>query len=316
MRSTHRASSACRWTGLMVALAIGVGTAVSGTTGAGASGSSPTTATCRPPSTADSGQTPSPSHAGVHEVRIAEICPAFRGRSFGTVGRYERVRGTILGSVDPADPRNAPIADLANAPRNGRDSSSTRSSSCCCDRSTRRGATTAWSTSRRTAATSCRCSSSTARHRRTIRPRAVDAGNGFLMRQGYSLMTIAWDPTVADGRRSAPGDVPGGEEPRRLGDRRAGARGDHLRRRSTPSTAPVDVRRGDARQVTGDADGPPPLRRCARRRPAVGLGLQRRWHGRPPAPRPGSRSSRASSTSSRYSGEGSARRRARLRRHP
>ena len=30
---------------------------------------------------------------------------------------------------------------------------------------------------------------------------------------------------------------------------------------------------GDARQVAGDADGPPPLRRPARRHPAVGLGL-------------------------------------------
>ena len=29
--------------------------------------------------------------------------------------------------------------------------------------------------------------------------RVVDAGNGFLMRQGYSIMSIAWDPTVPDG---------------------------------------------------------------------------------------------------------------------
>lgn len=42
---------------------------------------------------------------------------AFAG-SYGTVGEYERVTGTIAGEVDPADPKNAIIQDLALAPVN------------------------------------------------------------------------------------------------------------------------------------------------------------------------------------------------------
>src|SRR5262245_37481106 len=57
---------------------------------------------------------------GVTEIRFTSVeRPAFQGRVFGTVGQYEKIEGSISGAVDPNDPRNAPIADLANAPRNG-----------------------------------------------------------------------------------------------------------------------------------------------------------------------------------------------------
>lgn len=42
---------------------------------------------------------------------------AFAG-TYGTVGEYERVTGTIAGEVDPADPKNAIIQDLGLAPVN------------------------------------------------------------------------------------------------------------------------------------------------------------------------------------------------------
>ena len=44
--------------------------------------------------------------------------PTFGGTSFGAVGQYEKIRGTLTGLVDPSDPKNAVIADIANAPRN------------------------------------------------------------------------------------------------------------------------------------------------------------------------------------------------------
>jgi hypothetical protein len=49
--------------------------------------------------------------------------PTFEGRTFGpngSVGQYEKLRGKAYGEVDPADPRNAVITDLARAPRNAR----------------------------------------------------------------------------------------------------------------------------------------------------------------------------------------------------
>jgi Alpha/beta hydrolase domain len=46
--------------------------------------------------------------------------PTFGGMSFGAVGQYEKLRGTARGEVDPLDPRNAVITDIALAPRNAR----------------------------------------------------------------------------------------------------------------------------------------------------------------------------------------------------
>ncbi len=43
---------------------------------------------------------------------------AFGGQEFGTVGAYERLVGRATIALDPADPRNAVIADIAAAPRN------------------------------------------------------------------------------------------------------------------------------------------------------------------------------------------------------
>ena len=46
--------------------------------------------------------------------------PTFEGRSFGSVGQYEKLRGTAYGELDPTDPRNAVITDLDLAPVNER----------------------------------------------------------------------------------------------------------------------------------------------------------------------------------------------------
>jgi len=43
---------------------------------------------------------------------------AFGGASFGSVGQYEKLRGTATGELDPNDPRNKVITDIELAPRN------------------------------------------------------------------------------------------------------------------------------------------------------------------------------------------------------
>jgi len=43
---------------------------------------------------------------------------AFGGLSFGRVGQYEKLRGTAMGELDPNDPRNKVITDIELAPRN------------------------------------------------------------------------------------------------------------------------------------------------------------------------------------------------------
>jgi Alpha/beta hydrolase domain len=55
--------------------------------------------------------------AEVVRFDVLERVPAFAGRSFGGVGTYERITARATIGLDPADDRNAVIADLALAPR-------------------------------------------------------------------------------------------------------------------------------------------------------------------------------------------------------
>ncbi|MBR0828770.1 hypothetical protein JQ596_24850 [Bradyrhizobium manausense] len=57
--------------------------------------------------------------AEVIRFDILERVPAFAGRSFGDVGPYERITARATIALAPSDDRNAVIADLAQAPRNG-----------------------------------------------------------------------------------------------------------------------------------------------------------------------------------------------------
>jgi len=50
--------------------------------------------------------------------RTRSQSPTFGGRAFGTVGQYEKLRGTAFGVLDPADRHNAVITDIELAPRN------------------------------------------------------------------------------------------------------------------------------------------------------------------------------------------------------
>jgi hypothetical protein len=56
------------------------------------------------------------------DARITKIqittkeSPTFGGFSFGAVGQYEKLQGKAFGELDPNDPRNAVIVDIALAP--------------------------------------------------------------------------------------------------------------------------------------------------------------------------------------------------------
>lgn len=60
------------------------------------------------------------------EARIVRIditsrqSPTFEGRTFGTVGAYEKLRGRAYGEIDPNLPQNALITDIMLAPRNAK----------------------------------------------------------------------------------------------------------------------------------------------------------------------------------------------------
>lgn len=61
-----------------------------------------------------------PADARITRIQIAKTEPAFGGMSFGTVGPYERLTGKAYGEVDPKAPGNTLIQDIKLAPKNAR----------------------------------------------------------------------------------------------------------------------------------------------------------------------------------------------------
>jgi hypothetical protein len=60
-----------------------------------------------------------PTEAGITRIQIVtRESPTFGGYSWPGVGQYEKIVGKAFGEVDPTDPKNALIVDIALAPRN------------------------------------------------------------------------------------------------------------------------------------------------------------------------------------------------------
>jgi hypothetical protein len=61
------------------------------------------------------------AHAAVTRIAIDTVdAPTFDAREFGAAGRYEKLSGKAFGEIDPADPLNAGITYIQDAPRNER----------------------------------------------------------------------------------------------------------------------------------------------------------------------------------------------------
>ncbi|HYL36651.1 MAG TPA: alpha/beta hydrolase domain-containing protein [Bryobacteraceae bacterium] len=140
--------------------------------------------------------------ARITRVTITSVqSPTFDGTSFGTVGQYEKLVGRAFGEVDPNDPRNAVITDIGLAPLNANgmvEYSMDIYLLVPVDRSkgngklfyevNNRGSKLALSGT----FGSINSGSSGGNDPTT----AADAGDGFLMREGYAIAWSGWDVTV------------------------------------------------------------------------------------------------------------------------
>ena len=122
--------------------------------------------------------------------------PTFGGASFGSVGQYELIQGTISGEVDPNNPQDAVIVDISRAPRNSH-GTVTYSADFQIIRPINlaagnhriifdlpnRGRALALSTLNEGSGNS--------------KTGAGSPGNGFIMNQGYTLVEGAWDISAA-----------------------------------------------------------------------------------------------------------------------
>ena len=132
----------------------------------------------------------------VTTLRVARREPVLGGRLFGDAGAYEKIAGTLHFAVDPAHPLHAEITDLGRAPRNGaglvefsadfyllRPRDAERGNGAVLLDVPNRGRKVALGMFNSTP-------------RAADPTTAEDFGNGFLMRHGYTVAWVGWQPDV------------------------------------------------------------------------------------------------------------------------
>jgi len=133
----------------------------------------------------------------MREIVVTRVAPAFEGTAFGAAGAYESVEGRIVGALDPAHPRNRGIVDLDKAPRGPdglvsydvdfyilRPADPTRGNGWIFYEVLNRGAKRVLE----------RINGGTALN---VTDKASDASNGFLMREGYTIVWSGWQGELA-----------------------------------------------------------------------------------------------------------------------
>ena len=147
---------------------------------------------------------PCPAEARVVRIEIERVeSPTFEGRAFGEVGPYEKLVGRVFGEVDPEAPENAVITDIELAPRNARGLVAYVADFLILrpvDPSKGNGRIFYELNNRGRMLSLGQMND--ARSGGNDPTAAADAGNGFLMRRGYTFVSSGWDTTAApDGTR-------------------------------------------------------------------------------------------------------------------
>ena len=133
------------------------------------------------------------------KLEISHIGPVFDGVSFGGVGPYEKVTGHLRGEVDPGHSLNAGIVNLDKAPRNRAGKVEYQVEFCLlkpADMRRHNGRILYDVLNRGNKLAMNAFNDAPARN---DLDGAADAGNGFLMRQGFAVLWSAWQGDVAAG---------------------------------------------------------------------------------------------------------------------
>ena len=142
---------------------------------------------------------PSIVDARITTIEIDRVeSPTFQERSFGDVGPYEKLVGRVTGEVDPTDPGNVVITDIERAPRNA-DGMVEYSADFIIlrpvDRARANGKMFYEVNNRGRLLSFARVNDAATPE--SDPTAAADAGNGFLMRQGYTFVASGWDATAS-----------------------------------------------------------------------------------------------------------------------
>ena len=228
---------------------------------------------------------PTEAQARITRIEIKRVeQPTFQGRTFGTVGAYEKLLGRAFGEVDPKDPRNAVIVDIANAPKNARGMVEYDTDFMILKPvDLAKGNHRLWFEVNNRGSLGAFQQYNDARSDDGNNPTtAEDAGTGFIMRQGYTFVTAGWDISAppGDGRFTIRVPVAANADGSPIvGPAMEEFVVDNDRTLAGRLTYPA----GEPRQVEGAADRARALRGRARRRARRPVGI-RRCHrqGHPP----------------------------------
>lgn len=149
------------------------------------------------------------AQARVISLAITRVeSPTFGGTVFGEVGPYEKLIGRATGEVDPKDPRNAIIVDLDLAPRNSRGMIEYSTPVYILRPIDRvKGNHRIFFDVNNRGDHRALGQLNDAPH--TNDPStAADAGNGYLMRQGYTIVLSGWDVTAGSANNRLTMTVP------------------------------------------------------------------------------------------------------------
>jgi hypothetical protein len=146
---------------------------------------------------------PAAGGAEVVKVSVARQAIVANGQPFGSVGAYEKLTGTIEFAVDPSDPHNAVVADLEHAARAADGKVHFTSDLYVlrpADPAKANGVLLFEIANRGNKGLLTRFNGAPA----SADPDTLaDFGNGFLMREGYTLVWVGWEFDLASGVRVA-----------------------------------------------------------------------------------------------------------------
>ena len=136
----------------------------------------------------------SAAEAKVTRIEITRSEPFAAGQAFGEVGAYEKIVGRFYGELDPAQPLNSGIVDLDKAPRNAAGQVEYASDFYIlkpADMAKGNGALLYDVNNRGNKRALIQFNSAPAANDPST---PADAGNGFLMRQGFTVVFSGWIP--------------------------------------------------------------------------------------------------------------------------
>jgi len=148
------------------------------------------------------------ANAGVTRIEVVSSSAFADGKTFGEVGRYMRITGRFYGELDPNLPANKGIVDLAKAPRNARgkvEYSAEFDILRPADAAKGNG-TLLYDVNNRGRKVALRNFNDAPASNALDKPE--DAGNGFLMRNGFTLVWSGWIPGLPKGGNLMHLDVP------------------------------------------------------------------------------------------------------------